>query len=164
MFHNDDARGGAALCCQGLLFVVGVGRRTLIDLCKINRDYYSILFLKKQRPRYATHKTPMLFWLASPLDAGYILGGSEDLKSRKKSTSPPHLWGVNYIIPQLWNGLYHPLNFSKPVKLSPKAVLKNHSKSQKNHKMENPIVLDSKWVDLHSEYIIWYALVYFLQL
>jgi hypothetical protein len=37
--------------------------------------------------------------------------------------------------------------------------LKNHSKSQKNHKMENLILLDSTWVDLHSEYIIWYALV-----
>jgi hypothetical protein len=37
--------------------------------------------------------------------------------------------------------------------------LKNHSKSQKNHKMENLILLDSTWVDLHSEHIIWYALV-----
>ena len=53
------------------------------------------------------------------------------------------------------------MNFSKPVKLPPKAILKNHSKSQKNYKMENPIVLDSKWVDLHSEHIIWYALVFF---
>ena len=59
------------------------------------------------------------------------------------------------------NGLYHLLNFSKPIKLPPKAVSKNHSKSQKNHKMKNSIVLDSKWVDLHSEYIIWYALVHF---
>jgi hypothetical protein len=37
--------------------------------------------------------------------------------------------------------------------------LKNHSKSQKNHKIENTILLDSTWVDLHSEHIIWYALV-----
>jgi hypothetical protein len=37
--------------------------------------------------------------------------------------------------------------------------LKNHNKSQKNHKMENPILLHSTWVDLHSEHIIWYALV-----
>ena len=42
----------------------------------------------------------------------------------------------------------------------PKSVLKNDSKSEKNYKMENPIVLDSEWVDLHSKYIIWYALVY----
>ena len=41
-----------------------------------------------------------------------------------------------------------------------KAVLKNHSKSQKNYKIENLIVLYFKWVDLHSEYIIWYVLVY----
>jgi hypothetical protein len=32
--------------------------------------------------------------------------------------------------------------------------LKNHSKSQKNHKIENPIVLDSKWVHLHNEHTI----------
>jgi hypothetical protein len=37
--------------------------------------------------------------------------------------------------------------------------LKNHSKSQKNHKMKNLILLDSTWVDLYSEYIIRYALV-----
>jgi hypothetical protein len=37
--------------------------------------------------------------------------------------------------------------------------LKNHSKSQKNHKMKNLILLDFTWVDLHSEHIIWYALV-----
>ena len=83
-------------------------------------------------------------------------------QKRKKSISPPHLWGVYYITSNIWNGLYHPLNFWKPVKLPTKAVLKNHSKSQKNYKMKNPIVLDSKWVELHSEYIIWYALVYFL--
>ena len=27
--------------------------------------------------------------------------------------------------------------------------------------MKNPIVLDSKWVGLHSEHIIWYASIYF---
>ena len=84
---------------------------------------------------------------------------------RKKSISPPHLWEVDYITPQPMkqsiSSLYRPLNFSKPVKLPLKAVSKNHSKSQKNHKMKNPIVLDSKWVDLHIEYIIWYALVHF---
>jgi hypothetical protein len=37
-----------------------------------------------------------------------------------------------------------PLNFLKQDKSPAEAVLKNHSKSQKNHKMENPIVLDSK--------------------
>ena len=32
--------------------------------------------------------------------------------------------------------------------------LKNHIKSQKNYKIETSILLDSTWVDLHSEYII----------
>jgi hypothetical protein len=27
--------------------------------------------------------------------------------------------------------------------------------------MENPIVLDLEWVDIHNEHIIWYALVHF---
>jgi hypothetical protein len=36
-------------------------------------------------------------------------------------------------------------NFSPELyKSSPKAILKNHNKSLENHKMENPIVLDSK--------------------
>jgi hypothetical protein len=37
--------------------------------------------------------------------------------------------------------------------------LKNHSKSQKNQKIKNLILLDYTWVDLHSGHIIWYALV-----
>ena len=37
--------------------------------------------------------------------------------------------------------------------------LKNHSKSHKNHKIEILILFDSTWVNLHSTYIIWYALV-----
>jgi hypothetical protein len=32
--------------------------------------------------------------------------------------------------------------------------LKNHNKSQKNRKMENPFVLDLEWVDLHNKHII----------
>ena len=36
--------------------------------------------------------------------------------------------------------------------------LKNHSKSQKNHKIKNPVLLNSAWVDIDSEHIIWYAL------
>ena len=84
-----------------------------------------------------------------------------DVWERKKSTSPSPM-GVDYITLQTMKRSISSLNFLKPAKLSPKAVLKNHRKSQKNHKMENSIVLDSKWVDLHSEHIIWYPLVYFL--
>ena len=56
------------------------------------------------------------------------------LSSNKKGIMP-FFWGKS---------LYHLLNFSKPVKLSRKAVLKNHSKLKKNYKMKNLIVLDSK--------------------
>jgi hypothetical protein len=80
---------------------------------------------------------------------------------KKKSTSPPHLWGLDYIIPEPMKWSVSPLNFPKSVKIPPKVVLKNHNKSQKNYKMKNPIVLDSKWVDLHNEHIIRYALVHF---
>jgi hypothetical protein len=52
---------------------------------------------------------------------------------------------VEHITPPTYeNGFFYPLNFLKQDKSPPKAVLKNHSKSQKNHKRENPIVLDSK--------------------
>ena len=37
-----------------------------------------------------------------------------------------------------------PSELSKIGQITPKAFSKNHSKSQKNHKIENPIVLDSK--------------------
>jgi hypothetical protein len=49
--------------------------------------------------------------------------------------------GVDYITLNL-RDVYHHLNFSKLVKLPPKSVLKNHNKSQKNHTVENPIMLD----------------------
>ena len=79
-----------------------------------------------------------------------------------KSLYHPLTYGGGLHNPPTYKTVYiTPLNFSKPVKLPPKAVSKKHSKSQKNHKIENLIVLDSKWVDLYSEYIIWYALVYF---
>jgi hypothetical protein len=39
---------------------------------------------------------------------------------------------------------FYPLKFLKQDKSPPKAVLKNYSKSQKNHKMENPTMLDSQ--------------------
>ena len=79
---------------------------------------------------------------------------------RKKSISPPNLWGGLHN-PQPMKRSISPHVLSKTCQLTLKVVLKNHSKSQKNHKMENPIVLDSKWEDLHSEHIMWYALVYF---
>jgi hypothetical protein len=39
---------------------------------------------------------------------------------------------------------YSGLELLKPIKLPPKEIFKNHSKSQKNYKMNNPIVLESK--------------------
>ena len=61
-----------------------------------------------------------------------------------KSIYHPSPMGVDDITPQPMKRFLPPLNFSKPVKLPSKAVLKNHSKSQNNHKIENLIVLDSK--------------------
>jgi hypothetical protein len=52
-----------------------------------------------------------------------------------------------------------PPELCKTGQIIPTAVLKNHSKLQKIHKMENQIVLDFKWVDLPNEHIIWNALV-----
>jgi hypothetical protein len=62
----------------------------------------------------------------------------------KKSTPPPTYEGWNTSPPNLSKWIFYPLNFLKQDKSPPEVVLKNHSKSQKNHKIENPIVLDSK--------------------
>jgi len=63
-----------------------------------------------------------------------------DFIGGKKSISTPHFGGGLHNL-----SIYKTaLNFSKPIKLSPKAVSKSHRKSQKNHKMKNLIVLDSK--------------------
>jgi hypothetical protein len=53
-----------------------------------------------------------------------------------------------------------PPELSKTGQITPEAVLKNHSKSQKNHKMKNQIALDFKLVVLRSEHTIWNALVH----
>ena len=46
--------------------------------------------------------------------------------------------------PQPMKRSISPLELSKTGQITLKVVLKNHSKSQKNHKIENPIVLDFK--------------------
>jgi hypothetical protein len=67
--------------------------------------------------------------------------------------STPELFKTGQITPtRLWNRGVSFLFISAES-------LKNHSKSQKNYKIENLILLDSTWVDIYSEYIIWYALV-----
>ena len=55
--------------------------------------------------------------------------GAEVIRRREKSISLPQLWRVDYITPQPMKRSISPLDFSKPVKLPPKSVLKNHSKS-----------------------------------
>jgi hypothetical protein len=47
-----------------------------------------------------------------------------------------------------------PSQLFKIGQITPEAVLKNHNKSQKNHKMKNQIVLDFKLVVIHSEHTI----------
>jgi hypothetical protein len=73
----------------------------------------------------------------------------------KKSTSSTTYEGWK-ATPLIYQNGFLTSELSKIGQITPKAVLKNHTKSQKNHKMENSIMLDSKWVYLHNEYIIWY--------
>jgi hypothetical protein len=53
-----------------------------------------------------------------------------------------------------------PPELCKTGQITPEALLKNHNKSQKNHKMKNQIVLDFKLVVLRSEHTTWNALVH----
>ena len=52
--------------------------------------------------------------------------------------------GVDYITPLPMKRFISPPEFSEIGQITSKVVLKNHIKSQKNRKMKNPIVLDSK--------------------
>ena len=52
---------------------------------------------------------------------------------------------VTYLFEWVWGRFYY---FSFIFILT--ESLKNHSKSQKNHKIENPNLLDSTWLDIHS--------------
>jgi hypothetical protein len=81
------------------------------------------------------------------------------IKIGKSLLQPPTYEGWNTSPPNLWKWIFYPMNFLKQDKSPPEAVLKNHSKSPKNHKMKNQIVLDFKLV-LRSEHIIWNALVH----
>jgi hypothetical protein len=64
--------------------------------------------------------------------------------AQEKVYFTPNLWGLEHITPQPMKMNFLPSELSKTGQIIPKAVLKNHSKSQKNHKIENSIVLDSK--------------------
>jgi hypothetical protein len=65
----------------------------------------------------------------------------EGVNTEKVYFTPTHEgWNTS---PQPMKMDFLPLNFLKQDK-SPLADLKHHSKSQKNHKMENLIMLDSK--------------------
>jgi hypothetical protein len=55
-----------------------------------------------------------------------------------------YLRELEHITPQPMKVDFLPSKLSKTGQITPEAVLKNLNKSQKNHKMENPIVLDSK--------------------
>jgi hypothetical protein len=61
--------------------------------------------------------------------------------SRKKSTSPQNISGLEHITSKSMKMNFLPPQLSKTEQITLEVVLKNHNKSQKNHKMENPIVL-----------------------
>ena len=104
------------------------------------------------------------------------------LRSQKSILPPPTITKVWFSSYNYKTGYFTSLNFSNRAFYLPRAVfktvcyskhsfvffflkkisvesLKNHSKTQKNHKIENLILLDSTRVDIRSEYIIWYTLV-----
>jgi hypothetical protein len=68
--------------------------------------------------------------------------------------------GVGTHHPPTYENGFLPPKLSKTRQITTETVLKNHSKSQKNHKMKNQIVLDFKLVVLRSEHTIWNTLVH----
>jgi hypothetical protein len=80
-------------------------------------------------------------------------------QKEKSLLNPPTYGGWNKSPPTYENVLFTP-ELSKVGQITPEAVLKNHNKSQKKHKMKNQIVLDFKLVVLRSEHTIWNTLVH----
>jgi len=99
-----------------------------LDILFASKVFYSILFPQKK-----------LFYEKEELKNSYPFGPFTDLVDldswvkiiMEKVYITPHLWGWTTYTPNLWNGIYHPLNFSKPVKLPPKQfwkIIVNHKK------------------------------------
>jgi hypothetical protein len=65
----------------------------------------------------------------------------QTIKIWEKVYFTPTYEGWNTSPPTYENGFFT-LELSQTRQINPEAVLKNHSKSQKNHKIENSIVLD----------------------
>jgi hypothetical protein len=83
-----------------------------------------------------------------------------NLKKGKNLLHPqPMRVGIHHH-PTYENEFFYSLKFLKHDKSPPESILKNHSKSQKNHKIENQIVLDFKLIGLCREHTILNALVH----
>jgi hypothetical protein len=67
-------------------------------------------------------------------ELGFVCG---DQRKEKVYFTPQSMGVGTHHPPTYENGFFYPLNFLKRDKSPPEAILKNHSKSQKNHKMEN---------------------------
>jgi hypothetical protein len=76
------------------------------------------------------------------------------MKTMGKSLLHPQPIRVGTHHPQPMKMDFLPSQLFKIGQITPEAVLKNHNKSQKNHKMKNQIVLDFKLVVIHSEHTI----------
>ena len=63
---------------------------------------------------------------------------------KEKSLYHPLTYGGGLHNPLTYETVYITPELSETGQITHKAISKNHSKSQKNRKMKNPIVLDSK--------------------
>jgi hypothetical protein len=108
--------------------IVADGTHAVVQRCT-GRVFFN-LSLKIQVILYVSFKVR-----SSPLSTSPVCG---------KSLLPPNLGELEHITPNLCKLIFYPPNFLKQDKSPSKAVLKNYSKLQKNHKVESPIVLDSK--------------------
>jgi hypothetical protein len=79
-------------------------------------------------------------WIGKSLDHPQLWGGLFNPQTMKRSNLPPKLSKTVYFIP--WDSFIRRFATVTIASATVAESLKNHSKSQKNHKMKNLILLD----------------------
>jgi hypothetical protein len=131
----------------------------LLNFTGLQFLHRNIKFMK----RIAFHEKKMTVIIEQP-EASYTTRGSDTKRIRKSLHCPLNYEGWTTSPPTYEPICITPWTFQNQLNCAPEsgyiteAVCYSNSKSQKNHKMENQILLDSTWVDIYSEHIIWHVL------
>jgi hypothetical protein len=123
--HQTVLRGGVFLArkiwSQKLFSCTIVEPQKLTNKkLKIIKVKASIIFIDIYMIRIPVKNTLKWHYCKIRYRIGYL---KPLLFNGKSLLDPPNYWGVSTLPPKLWNGLIYSLNFAKPAKSPPRAVL-----------------------------------------